>query len=117
MVRNESAAQQLSPRMNKKQGVGHEITLPETPRLTAHPVQPLEAIALHPERRSVNSARVIIKGCTDPDHHGLDPSTMFRHPLLLLRASQADPHRACAGSVDGLNHGGIFFDRQLAKGR
>src|SRR5262245_24796590 len=50
-------------------------------------------------------------------HDRIHQMVMRVHPSLLLGTTQPYPHNAGTGSIDHINDGGVFFRRQIAKGR
>lgn len=96
--------------------VGHGIALGQSARLAAQSVEPLHADLLHPGRRTLNDASVIVERSADAEHDGLDLAAVGMHPRLLLRAAQAHKDDVGPGAVDLLNVGLILFLREFAEG-
>src|SRR5690349_14344311 len=78
------------------------VPAPKTAWLRQQAEQPFQPVALHPDRRLSLCPREEIEGSPHPDHHGrFNPVTMARHPALLLRRAETDPHDVRACRIDG----------------
>jgi hypothetical protein len=61
---------------------------------------------------------VKVEGCADPnEHRALDLTAVFRHPLFLLGATEADPDNIWFGFVDARDSCGCFHRAQRAERR
>ena len=78
---------------NQKSGVIYQVALPQTTRLLAEPVGPLESRIFYPPRGVFHVSGVHIKSCAHSDHYlAGKPLEVFGHKPFLLRRAESYPN-------------------------
>src|SRR4051812_42049990 len=111
-------AVKLPPEPRQEARVVIEIPGQQPARLLGDPVDPLESALLHPRRRLRHALGLEVEGSADGADHGrIEPIPHARHPLLLLRHTDAHPHDVGTSGVDVRHHLVLIPGRELAEGR
>src|SRR5205809_1082837 len=109
-------AEQVGGGEDNEQRVVRQVSPPETGRLLAEAVGPLQPGPLHCHRRSAKAARVIVERRPNGHKHlGVESTSHGRGKALLFGRSETDPNDVGARPVDRVRNRLELVRRKIPK--